>query len=93
MEIGGYFELELRKGKEYHPTALKLNSGRYAFEYILKVKRYKEAYLPYFTCASMLEPIRKLGFPNSINFGYANRLKMIVLTINKCCIKLKISTL
>jgi hypothetical protein len=61
MEIGGYFELELRKGTDYHSKALKLNTGRNAFEYILKSKSYRKVYLPYFTCDVMLEPIHKLG--------------------------------
>lgn len=58
--IGGFFELELRKGKEYHNNAIKLNTGRNAFEYILKVNNYKKVYLPYYTCSVMLEPIKKL---------------------------------
>jgi len=58
--IGGYFELELRKGKEYHNGAIRLNSGRNAFEYILRAREYKKVYLPYFTCDVMLEPILKL---------------------------------
>ena len=37
-EIGGYFELELTKGIEYHSELLKLNSGRNAFKYILKTR-------------------------------------------------------
>ncbi len=61
MEIGGYFGLELRPGPAYHKKALELNCGRNAFEYILEVKDYKKVFLPYFTCASMLEPIHKLG--------------------------------
>ena len=36
--IGGYFELELRKGEEYHKEAIRLNSGRNAFEYVLLEK-------------------------------------------------------
>jgi len=59
--IGGYFELELRKGIEYHQNALRLNTGRNAFEYILRSKGYKKAYLPYYICESMLEPIKKLN--------------------------------
>lgn len=59
--IGGYFEFELRKGEEYHKKAIRLNSGRNAFEYILRAKKYKKAYLPYFTCNVMLEPINKLN--------------------------------
>lgn len=59
-EIGGYFELELPKvGQHYHPNALKLNSARNSFEYILKVLKPKKVYLPYFNCAVMLEPIKK----------------------------------
>jgi hypothetical protein len=60
MIIGGYFELELPKGKEYHESALKINTGRNAFEYILRAKNYKKVYLPYYTCDTMLEPINKL---------------------------------
>lgn len=58
--IGGYFELELRKGDEYHPLAIRLNTGRNAFEYVLEAKQYRKVYLPYYTCKSMLEPIVKL---------------------------------
>ena len=59
-QIGGYFELELRKGEEYHKEALRLNSGRNAFEYVLRARGYKKVYLPYYTCDVMLEPINKL---------------------------------
>lgn len=58
--IGGYFELELPKGEEYHKCAIRLNTGRNAFEYILRAKQYKKVYLPYYTCDVMLEPIEKL---------------------------------
>jgi hypothetical protein len=34
MSIGGYFELELSRGEEYHSDAIRLNTGRNAFEYI-----------------------------------------------------------
>ena len=59
-EIGGYFELEVRKGSEFHKNAIRLNTGRNAFEYILRAKGYKKVYLPYYTCDVMLEPILKL---------------------------------
>ncbi len=58
--IGGYFELELRKGEEYHKNAIKLNTGRNALELILNVKQYKKVYLPYYTCDAILEPFNKL---------------------------------
>ncbi|MDD4992432.1 MAG: hypothetical protein PHR83_09395 [Paludibacter sp.] len=60
-EIGGYFELELRTGNEYHFNAIKLNSGRNCLEYILRARGYKKIYIPYFTCDVILEPINKLG--------------------------------
>lgn len=60
-EIGGYFELELMGGNEYHEHALRLNTGRNAFEFILRVRNYKKVYLPYYTCDVILEPITKLN--------------------------------
>lgn len=59
--IGGYFELELRKGEHYHNEALCLNSARNCFEYVLLVRQYKKVYIPYFTCEVMLEPLHKHG--------------------------------
>lgn len=61
--IGGYFELELPHYPEYHAEAIALNSGRFCLEYILRCKRYKKVYVPYFTCDSAVEPIVKLGIP------------------------------
>ncbi|MBE0654532.1 MAG: hypothetical protein IH594_12080 [Bacteroidales bacterium] len=59
-EIGGYFELELNAGYEYHPDAIKLNLGRTAFEYILRAKKVKKVFLPYYTCDVMLDPVNSL---------------------------------
>ncbi|MDD5157880.1 hypothetical protein [Sulfurimonas sp.] len=59
-EIGGYFELELAQKEEYHFKAIKLNSGRNAFKYILKTQSIKKAYLPCFICDSIVEPLQEL---------------------------------
>lgn len=59
--IGGYFELELPRLTVYHPEAIALNSGRFCLEYILRCRKYKKVYVPYFTCDSAVEPIEKLG--------------------------------
>ncbi len=59
--IGGYLGMEFREGAEYHDQLLKLNTGRNAFEYILRAKNYKLAYLPYYACDALMEPIRRLG--------------------------------
>ena len=59
--IGGYFELELRKGEHYHKNAIRLNTARNCFEYVLRTRNYKKVYVPYYTCEVMLEPIKKQG--------------------------------
>ncbi len=59
--IGGYFELELRKGQHYHKNAILLNTARNCFEYVLRARHYRKVYFPYYTCEVMLEPIKKLG--------------------------------
>ena len=59
--IGGYHELELREGKHYHKNALRLNTARNCFEYVLRVRKYTRVYVPYYTCKVMLEPLKKCG--------------------------------
>lgn len=61
--IGGYFELELPVHPELHAEAIALNSGRFCLEYVLRCRHYKKVYVPYFTCDSAIEPIKKLGVP------------------------------
>lgn len=59
--IGGYFELELLKGEHYHKDAIRLNSGRNCFEYILRARGYKRVYMPYYTCQIMFDVAKLLG--------------------------------
>lgn len=59
--IGGYFELELPQCSEYHSEAISLNTGRNSLECILRVRGYKQVYLPYYSCEVLLEPFNKLG--------------------------------
>ncbi|SEW24228.1 hypothetical protein SAMN04487827_2277 [Prevotella sp. khp7] len=61
--IGGYFSLEFPSHEEYHKNAIRLNTGRNCLEYILRVRRYKKVYVPYYTCEAVMEPINKLGIP------------------------------
>jgi len=60
-EIGGYFELELARGDEYHSEAIKLNSGRSCLLYILRSQKPAKIYVPYYICNSILEPIISEG--------------------------------
>lgn len=59
--IGGYFGLELGQGEAFHKNAIKLNTARNCFEYVLKARQYKKVYIPYYTCEVMLEPLKKAG--------------------------------
>ena len=59
--VGGYFSLELPHYEEYHKDALRLNTGRNCLEYILRVRKYRKVYIPYYTCDVVLEPFQKLG--------------------------------
>jgi hypothetical protein len=61
-EMGGYFELQLKNGMPYH-TGLALNTGRNALEYILKSRKYKRLFLPYYICDAILEPLVKIDIP------------------------------
>ena len=61
MSIGGYLGLELPVREEFHRNAIRLNTGRNAFEYILRAKNYKKVYLPFYTCDAMLEPVTRLN--------------------------------
>lgn len=58
--IGGFLELELSQGTEYHNEAIALNTGRNCLEYILRVRGYQRVYLPYYSCEALLEPFNKL---------------------------------
>ncbi len=57
--IGGYFDLEVRRGTSCYPSAVALNSARNAFEYILRASAPSKVYMPKFTCDVMLEPLEK----------------------------------
>ncbi len=76
--IGGYFGLETGQGSPLHREALRLNSARNGFEYILRARRYRRVYLPYYTCGVMFEAPRKLGVPVSL-YGIDERLEPVSL--------------
>ena len=57
--IGGYFELELRPGKEFHAKAIALNSARNCLEYVLLARKYRKVYIPRYTCEVVLEPFHR----------------------------------
>lgn len=48
-EIGGYFELEEYRGREFH-RALALNTARNALVYLIRASGIRKIYLPYYLC-------------------------------------------
>ena len=49
-EIGGYFGLEEYEGREYHPDALALNTGRNCLRYLIRSKNIQKLALPVYDC-------------------------------------------
>ena len=82
--IGGYFELETRRGPGFHPHAVPLNSGRSGLEYILRSKaRIARLHLPYYTCSVVLQPLERLGIPHAF-YHVDERLRpMDLLELNE----------
>ena len=70
--IGGYFGMETGSGKDYHPKAIKLNTGRNCLTYIILSRGIKKIYLPYYCCDVLLEPLVKLR--TEFAFYHINRL-------------------
>ena len=59
--VGGYFGLELRKGQHFHKNAIRLNSARNCLAVILRSRKWKKIYLPYYTCEVVLQTIISQG--------------------------------
>ena len=63
-EIGGYLSLEIKPNNFFLSHGKAVNSGRNAFEVILKsIKRIEKIWIPYFTCEVILEPLKKMKIP------------------------------
>lgn len=54
-EIGGYFELDKLKANngEYYSNLIALNTARNALVYLVKAKKIKKIYIPFFLCDSV----------------------------------------
>lgn len=60
--IGGYLTLEVTYlNGHYHQEAIKLNTARNAFEYVLRANSFSKVYLPYYSCDVLFEPLKKLN--------------------------------
>ncbi len=69
-EYGGYIELEKFQGKEYHENAIALNSGRGCVEYLIKARKIRKLYIPFFLCSSVKAVCEKLHV--SVEYYHTN---------------------
>lgn len=60
-EIGGYFGLDQFINNEYHKGLIALNTGRNALMYLIKAKKIKKLYIPYYLCNSIRDTLKKNG--------------------------------
>ena len=60
-EIGGYIEMSKGREIEYHKNAIALNSGRSCIEYLIRAKKIKKMFIPYFLCSSIRGLCEKCG--------------------------------
>ena len=61
--FGGYIGWEGDVEIAIHKGCLRLNSGRYALQYILEHLVPEKIYIPYYSCDSIIEVVEKLGVP------------------------------
>lgn len=61
-EIGGYFELENFVNNPYHKNLVALNTARQALIYVMRAKKIKKIYIPYFLCDSVQKILDQEGF-------------------------------
>lgn len=52
-EIGGFLELELNHGSEFHKQGIALNSGRNCLRYLLRARQIKKIWLPKLLCSAI----------------------------------------
>ena len=63
--IGGFFELEIRRGAPYHRNAVALSSGRACLAEILRVVGPSRAWVPFYVCDTALAPFERAGIPTA----------------------------
>lgn len=58
-EIGGYLQLDQLINNPYHKNLIELNTARNALIYLVKAKKIKKVYIPYFLCDSIANMLKK----------------------------------
>ncbi|MDP3387169.1 MAG: hypothetical protein Q8S24_08040, partial [Eubacteriales bacterium] len=78
-EIGGYFGLDQFISKPYHNNMIELNTGRNALIYVVKSKKIKKVYLPFFLCDSVTKILDK----HIVEYEYYHIDKKFMPVFNK----------
>lgn len=78
-EIGGYFGLEQLISNEYYKNLIPLNNGRNALLYLLKAKKIRKLYIPYYICDSVIDMLKLYGYV----FDYYNINSEFIPIFNK----------
>lgn len=60
-DIGGYFGLEMREGREFYPDSVKLNSACNALCYLIQSYKIKKIWVPYYTCPDVRDAAEQAG--------------------------------
>lgn len=58
-EIGGFLELELNHGSEFHEHGIALNSGRNALCYLIRGRKIKRIWLPKLLCSAISDTCKE----------------------------------
>ena len=69
--IGGYFSLEINR-KNYNNYGIRLNSGRNALRYIIRICGIKKIFAPYYTCPVVWDALERENI--EVNFYHINKL-------------------
>jgi hypothetical protein len=73
--IGGYFELELRKGHNPYPQAVAFNSARSAFKALVLARNLRRVHLPVYICDVMPNVLRGSGI-EVLRYTLTERLEL-----------------
>lgn len=77
-EIGGYFGLEQLINNEYHKGLVAINTARNALLYVLKARKIKKLFIPFFLCDSVSKICKRGGFSfeyYGVNFKFLPKLE------------------
>lgn len=58
-EIGGFLELELNHGSEFHEHGIALNSGRNGLRYLIRGRKIKRIWLPKLLCSAISDTCKE----------------------------------